>query len=96
MAGDKPIIKTSERFEAQLRDVCREAGIEVQDVYDSLAGVLWSLVENPEVHPIVASTNVRLVKTRRRGTIPQLGIWYKVDEDLTVELLAIRTLDLYL
>lgn len=49
---------------------------------DALTGVYWALSTNPEVYEVVKGfRDIRLLKTDALGGLPELRIWFRVDED---------------
>ena len=60
---------------------------------DALRGVTWALSRNPKVYEVVEGTkDVRLLKTDSFGDLPELMIWFRIDEvDERVELLMIES-----
>ena len=66
-----------------------------------LSGLRWALGTNPTVYPKVPDTkSLYVAKTSRRkcptGEVPMLRIFYAINEDGSVELLSIETMDLFL
>ena len=60
---------------------------------DALRGVTWALSNNPKVYGVVEGMkDVRLLKTDSFGDLPELMIWFRIDEaDERVELLMIES-----
>ena len=60
---------------------------------DALRGVVWALSNNPKVYKVVEGMKgVRLLKTDSFGDLPELMIWFRIDEvNERVELLTIES-----
>jgi len=86
-------VRRSERFRRELESLLQK-GYDPQLMGKILLAVETFIATTPEERPIVPGTDgVRLVKTSRakRGNseIPMLGIWYRVENDGSVQLLAL-------
>lgn len=100
MAGksEEYSLEESDLFKKQVSNLCEVLRIESAKIEAILDGVRWGLVTNPKVRGVVPGTNIlRVFKTRRIGNIPQLRVWFVVnDETRSVLIKSVDAADLYL
>ncbi len=94
-------VERTARFDAAVLRLVKDCQCDHAILESVLAGVSWGLENGPTLWPAVPETiHMHVVTTRRtpkaNGSVPGLRILYRINDDGTVDLLELRTYDLYL